>query len=416
MKRVITAIDIGTTKLFGLVGNVSEKGIEIIGKEIIIPPKKWIEKGRIIDIEGVTEGLITLIESLTDQAKERIEWITIGIGGGFIRGKIYSKKMEIVPNGRSIIKSDIQTLEKEIKNMVLIEKGNKEKIIDFISQEYIVDDNLSVENPPIDIHCNRLEIKAHVLTAEINPLHDLESVAKSSGILIEKLYPSSWASAEAVINEEEKKLGCLVIDIGKSTTDIVFFADGKIILTDSLKVGSSNIDIDLSTKFKITVDYAEDLKKTYGRCDYTSFINNRIKNETIQLFGPKGKPIGYTSTKDISEIIFLRVSEIFEELIIKRKLLKLPEYPLKLSQVVITGGGAQLKGITKLAEEIFRVPIRLGIPRPLLNLDKYYQKPEFSTGIGLLLLALKNKEVEREGSALANLFKNFKSWFKKWFY
>ncbi|MCM8819098.1 MAG: cell division protein FtsA [Candidatus Omnitrophica bacterium] len=410
--KIITSIDVGTTKFFGIVGFVSENNIEIIGTEVIKTEEGWIKKGRIGDVEGVANGLIDLTESLRKQTGERIEWINIGIGGGHILGKIYSKKIEILPRGRIINENDIQILEREIKNVNILGDENSREILAIIPQEYIIDNNISVEKSPVGMHGDILEMRAHILTGEINPIKDIYECARRAGLKIENLFPFSWAVAESVISEEEKKLGCLIIDMGKSTTDFVFFHGGKIIWTESLEVGSYHIDYDLSTKFHISLDYAEELKKNYAWGDYKKLINTQKEEiKTVELKTPYGKSLGKVSVEEISKIVYIRVREIFEDLIIKGRLLKTGLYPLGLSEIVLTGGGSKLKEIASVAEEIFQRPVKIGIPQKLFNLDTNYQKQEFSAGIGLLLLASKKIKIEKE-----TFFARIKNWFKRWFY
>lgn len=417
MERVITAIDLGTTKFFGLVGVVSENGIDIRGIDIKQTEEDWIKSGRIGNLEGVAGGLIDLVDSLKKQSKEKIEWVTFSVGGGHIFGKIYAKKVEILPKGRQISKVDIQNLEKEIRNLVVPELEGDREIICIVPQDYVIDNNYqgAVEKPPIGMHGNILEMRAHILTGEINPLRDLNKCANMVGLKVSpNIFPHSWASAEAVINEEEKKLGCLLIDIGKNTTDYVFYSEGKIILTESLKIGSYLVDKDLSMKFHTTIEYAEELKKKYARCDYKNLIEEKREEiKKVEIYNPSGITIGRVSIDEISQVVYLRMREIFEIIweLIQRRVIKSGKTPYKISEVVLTGGGAKLQGIEKLAEEVFQIPTRIGVPLRMFNLDPNYQKPEFSSGIGLLLLASKVAKIEEKG-----IWRKIKEWFSEMFF
>ncbi|MCM8785068.1 MAG: cell division protein FtsA [Candidatus Omnitrophica bacterium] len=414
-EHIITAIDIGTTKFFGLVGLVRETGIEIIASEVKKTEEDWIKDGRIGYKDGVVNGLVELLDSLREQSKEEIKWITVGVGGGHIFGKVYSKKIEILPKGRPINEGDVQLLEREIKNIISSENSGKRDIIYIIPQEFIIDDNpISVGRMPFGMYGDTLEMRAHVLTGESNPIKNINECAKMAGVkLSPEIFPYSWAVAEAVVNEEEKKSGCLIIDFGKSTTDIVLYSEGKIILTDSIKVGSFHINYDLATKYHISFELAEDLKIKYAWCDYKKRFADKRKEEieTVEIFNPKGKSLGKVSTEEISKIVYWRVQHIFEDLILKNRLMKTMYFPTRVSEVIISGGGAKLKGIVKLAEDIFQLPARIGIPQKLMNLDKSYQKTEFSAGIGLLLLASKVIKTEDEP-----FFYRIKKWFKRWLY
>ena len=414
MEKVITIIDIGATKLLGITALVEENNIEIIGIDIKQTEENWLKSGRIVDIEGVASGLIDLVDSLRKQSKERIEWVTIGIGGGYIKGEIYSKKIEIIPNGREINKTDIQIIEREIKNAVIPVLENNRDIIFIIPQEYIIDNNsIPIEKSPIGMHGNILEMRVHIVTGEINPIKDIYKCANIAGLKIEpNLFPYSWGVAEAVVSEEEKKLGCLVIDFGKDTTDFTCYIDGKIILTESLSLGFLLIDADLSYVFHVPIEFAEELKKRYARCDYKKLIEEKeeeIRTKKIEIYTPFGK-ITKVSIEDISHVVYFRLKEIFEMIweFVQKNLMKLRINPLlKISEVVISGGGAKIEGIELLAEEVFQIPVKIGVPQKTFNLDKNYQKPEFSVGFGLLLLA--SKVAKRENKSLIRRF-------KKWIY
>ena len=396
MEKVITVIDIGTTKFLGMTAVIEENNIEIVGVDIKQTEENWIKGGRIIDIEGAASGLIDLIDSLKKQSKERIEWITFGIGGGHIKGEIYSKKIDIIPNGREINKTDIQIIEREIKNAVMPTLENNRDILFIIPQEYIIDNNpIPIEKSPIGMHGNTLEMKAHIVTGEINPIRDIHKCANIIGLKVEpNLFPYAWAVAEAVVNEEEKKLGCLVIDFGKDTTDYACYVDGKIVLTGSLNFGSSWLDADISYIFHTSLDFAEELKKKYAKCNYKKLMDEReeeIKTKKIEVYTPAGKIIK-VSIEDISNVVYCRLKEILEIIwgLIQKNLMSFRINPLvKISEVVISGGGAKLEGIEVLAEEVFQVPVKIGIPQKIFNLDKNYQRPELSAGFGLLLLASK---------------------------
>lgn len=410
-ERVITVVDIGTSKLFGLVGIVRGTEIEVKGTEVIQVEGDWIKSGRIVDIESVSNALIDLIESLREQSKERIEWITVGVGGEYIKGKLYSKKMEIQPKGREITEEDIHTLTREMKNMVMGENGPDKEIMGILPQEYVIDELTTTNKPPIGMHGNTLEIRFHVLTGEINPIKDIYNCVERIGVKIDKyIYPHSWAVAKAVLAEEEKKMGCVVIDIGKGTTDIVVYSDDKLVLTESFKVGSLYIDNDLSLALHTSLQYAEYLKKNYGRCDYPRFIKENKEIKYIEVQNPAGRIVRKTTEEEISKIIYFRVKEILEDFVKKRILEAAPFHTLS-SGVILSGGGAKLKGIVKLTEEIFQLPVRIGLPPRLLGLDQTYQKPEYTSGVGLLFLASTTMG-EEEG----NIWQKIKKWFRDWFF
>ncbi|MCD6408323.1 cell division protein FtsA [bacterium] len=414
-ENLITALDIGSSKIFGITGLVreteNEKDIEVLGTEVAEVSDKIIKRGRIVDIEEATNLIFDVIQSLKEQTGERIEWITIGVGGAFLQGKNYSKKIEIVPPGREIGEPDIQTLEREIRNSIIAGNDTGRKVLYVVPQEYIIDEQNVIKKKPIGMHGNTLEMKVHVITVEVNPLQDILNCIKNAGVQVEKIYPHSWAVAESVLSEEEKKLGCIVVDIGKGTTDFELISDEKILLTHSIKIGSWYIDYDLSIGLHTPLSFAEEIKKKYGWCNYNSLKKEKSEELTriIEIFNPAGQLTKKVKLEEISKIVYERAREILEDFI-KPKVMKTALLNSVAAGVVLSGGGARLKGLEKLCEEIFELPARTGTPCKLFNLDRNFQKPEFSCGIGLLMLASKHQKKKEY-----NFFQKVKNWIKKWF-
>ncbi|MCM8833550.1 MAG: hypothetical protein NC816_06515, partial [Candidatus Omnitrophica bacterium] len=167
-----------------------------------------------------------------------------------------------------------------------------------------------------------------------------------------------------------------------------------------------------ATKYRTTYEFAEELKKKYAWCDYIKRFTNGRKDDIkmVEIINPKGKILKRVSNEEISKIVYWRIQYIFEDLLLKNRLMKTGYFPTRISEVVISGGGAKLKGIVRLAEDIFQLPTRIGIPQRLVNLDKF-QKPEFSAGIGLLLLASKTIKIDEE-----SFLYRIKRWFRRWLY
>jgi len=410
-ENLITGIDIGTNKIFGITGYLSDTGIEVIGTHIEDLSGKLMVKGRIADIEGVTNALFEVFESLSKQVQERIKYVTIGVGGGFVKGNIYSKKTEITPMGREINESDIQFLKKEIKNAIMAGKESGRKVLTILPQSYIIDEQNVITKLPVGMHGNVLETRVLAISVEINPLQDIIHCIESAGGEVENIFPHSWASGEAVLTEEEKEMGCLLIDIGKGTTDISIYYGNTIIETKSFRIGSWHIDNDLSTLLHTPIDLAEELKKNYGYCNYKKLKESKAPQllKEVEIFSPSGKISGKVTVEKISEIVCARVTEILYEFIKPVVIKSSLSSPIGAG-VVITGGGAKLKGIVELASDIFKLPVRIGTPLKFYNLDKNFQQPEYSTGLGLLTLA--SKKIKKRQ---LTFYEKLKELVKKWF-
>jgi cell division protein FtsA len=406
-QNIITAIDIGSSKIFGISGMIQDAGLEVLAAEVVNLPEGIIKQGRIIDIEEAGNCVFEVMEALKSEGMENIDMVTIGIGGSHLKGKIYSRQIEIEPAGREINETDIELLKKELKSSVIADNGNGRKVLYIVPQEYIIDKQNVTRKKPVGMHGNVLEMKVHAITVDINPFQDIINCLKSAGTQVEKVFPHSWAVAESVLSDEEKKLGCLLLDIGKGTTDFAFYANETLQLTDSCKVGGWYVDYDLSVGLHTPLDFAERLKKDYGLCNYRSLIKNNSEqlSKRVDIFSPSGKVSGRASVEEISRIVYERVRELFESFI-KAEVEK--KYLLNTSGagVVISGGSSELKGITELAEEVFGLPARKGNCKTLIHLDANFQKPEFACGVGLLMLASKQERANRTTwkSKVKNIF------------
>ncbi len=413
---IITALDIGTSKIFGISGILRNNGIEVIAVEVQNLPEEVVKKGRIADIEAASNYIFKTLKGLKEIIGEKIVWVTIGIGGGHLKGTLYAKRTEIEPPGREIVNADINHLRKEIKSAAIAANGTDKKVLYTVPQEYKIDNLNKTKKEPVGMHGNVLEMKVQVITVDTNPLKDITKCIKDAGAEIENIYPHSWAVAEATLTEEEKKVGCLLMDIGKATTDITIFSEGSIVITDSLKVGGGNIDIDLAKGLYTPVAFAEEIKKKHGWCNYPSLCKeeDRILTEKVDIFNLSGKLSRKVMVGEISKIVYERMHEIFEDMV-KHKIEKSVLLHTSGSEVVISGGCAKLKGITRLAEDIFEMPARVALPKNLFNLDESFLQPEFSSGIGLLLLASKQERRNEPKTRWEKIWQKTKELTRKWF-
>ncbi|MBN1445668.1 MAG: cell division protein FtsA [Candidatus Omnitrophica bacterium] len=411
-EEIITAIDIGTGKIFGLSGIMKDTGLEVIATDVQTLPEDIIKKGQIADSEEVSNSIFSTLQSLKKNVGERIEWVTIGIGGGHLKGSLISKRISIEPQGREIGETDFQMLKREIKNAVIAANGTGRKVLYSVPQEYRIDDLSGIKKEPVGMHGNTLEMKVHIITVDINQLHNITDCVKNAGAQIENVYPHSWAAAEAVLTEEEKKVGCLLIDIGKGTTDIVFFSEGSIIMTDSIRVGSGNVDVDLAKGLHTPVAFAEEIKKKHGWCNYPKMISEKEKtlSDTVEIFNLSGKLSRTVRVEEISRIVYERMREIFEDFV-KHRVEKPALLHTTGAGVIITGGGAKLKGITDLAESVFELPARASSAKSMFNMDESFQQTEFTTGIGLLMLASKQERKREKPDIIEKAKKLLGKWF-----
>ena len=414
-EEIITALDIGTSKIFGISCILRESGPEAIATNLMNFSEDIVKKGRVADIDEVSNCIYDVLKALRTESGETISNVNIGIGGGHLNGILFPKNIDIEPKGREISETDIQMLKREIQNSISALHGIDRQILYSEPQDYIIDNVNLIKKSPVGMHGNFLQMKVHVLTAEVNPVRDIKDCVKKAGAQVEGIFAHSWAVAEATLSEEEKKLGCLLLDMGKGTTDIVFFSDNSILITDSLKIGGENIDIDISKVLHTPVLYAEELKKKHAWANYPVLLREKspVLSETVDIFDLSGKIATTVTVENISHIVYARILESMEDYI-KGKMEKISLMHSCSSGIIISGGLAKLKGINQLAESVFGLPVRTGIPRGVLNLDKSFQSPEFASAIGTVMLASKREKKKRKKGIrqkIDEIMRIPKSWF-----
>ncbi|HPP13484.1 MAG TPA: cell division protein FtsA, partial [bacterium] len=269
------------------------------------------------------------------------------------------------------------------------------QILHLLPQQYFVDYQSPTRKAPLGLHAHTLEVRVNAITAAVNPIQDIMQCLKRLDIEVELIFPGAWAAAEAVLNEEEKKLGALVIDLGRGTTNIAVYRDNNLVLTNSFRVGGGHVDSDLCMLLHLPANYAEELKKNHGYCNYDTLAaeKNPVLNEELDVFTPAGRLNRKVTVADLSKIVTERTQDILGK-IVRESLVSTRLLPRLSGGVVLTGGSARLKGIVRLAEQIFGLPARIGVPRSRPGLDRSLATPAFSAGIGLLLLA--EKDLRRE--------------------
>ncbi len=385
-EELSVALDLGSNKIFGIVGIGRENKIEVIGSHVVFPEYEIIQNGKVVDMEGATQYISDVMRELEAQTNKPLQFVNIGIGGGFVKGWMVPKETS-VPNNR-IERTDIENIIKEVTEEV--NAGPEKKILNLFPQEYLIDKETIVKKNPEGMFGSSLEARIHVLVAFSNPLQNFIQCIKNSGSMVDKIYPHSWACAELLLSDEEKQLGTLLIDFGKGTTDFLLYISGSLIGTYSLILEGSRIDKDISEILNTTPSIAEDLKKNYGWCNFDILKQEKSEEleKNVEIPSSSGRLKKEVPIGKISEIVYDRITDIFYRL--KTHLEKEQKFSTKMiGNVVITGGSSLLKGLVKRNEQIFEKPVRLGISRKITGLPKQHQTPAFSSGIGTLLLSLK---------------------------
>jgi cell division protein FtsA len=374
--EIVVGLDIGTTKIAAIVGRINEHGkIEILGHgktESI-----GVKRGVVSNIENTVNSIRTVIDEASQKSGVNIKYVNVGIAGQHIkslqhRGGIIRENYE-----DEISKNDVETLH---NNMYNLNMSPGEEIIDVIPQEYVIDNEQGIKEP-VGMLGNSLEANFHIIIGQTTAAKNIYKCVTKTGLEVVDLILEPIASANAVLSEEEKEAGVVLVDIGGGTTDIAIFQDGIIRHTAVIPFGGDVITEDVKEGCTIIRKHAEELKVKFG----SSLASENRDDEIVAIPGLRGRPPKEISLKNLASIIQARMEEIVEHVYYE---IKNSGYEKKLiAGIVLTGGGALLKDLTQLTEFITGMDTRIGYPNEHLAKDvpEELASPMYSTGIGLVI-------------------------------
>ncbi len=404
-ENVIVGLDVGTTKICVVVGEIKAEGIDIIG--VGLCPSKGLRKGIIVNIEGTVNAIKDALKEAELMSGVKIESVFTGIAGGHITG-INSHGVIAVKNNPL----NAEDIKRVIEAATAIALPADREVLHVVPQEFIVDGQGGIKDP-IGMSGVRLEVKVHIVTGAVASAQNIVTACNKAGLEVKDIIIEQFASSEAILNRDEKELGVAVVDIGGGTTDIAVFNQNSIIYTGVIAIGGDLITNDIAVGLRTPIESAEIIKKGYGCC-YGEFVNSDENIEVPGIGGRKPKLLPRTLLVDIVEP---RVEELF--LLIKREIKKSGYYDSLGSGIVLTGGTVLMEGMVELAEEVFELPVRIGIPDSLGALSEAVRSPLYSTSVGLIIYGGKHI-VRREfplkgGKVFDNTFKRMREWFKEFF-
>lgn len=372
----IVGIDIGTTKVVTLIGEVGKNNILKI-KGFGTSECRGMKKGLIVDINEATSSVLRSVEQAEKATKYFIDKAFIGVTGKHISFLTNWSEININSPNHLIRKSDVDRLI-AMANRVNISSSND--IIHTLIKQFVIDDEKGIVDP-IGLSANKLAVELLAVYGSSLQINNVVNTVKSSKIEVEDIILEALASSEAVLTPEEKESGVMVLDIGGGTTDIAIYRDRKMIFTHCLPVGGNLITNDISIGLNITFPKAEEIKKKYANVDYNFYENlNKVNMGEIKINRNKT-----TLNIRLYNIVNSRVKEIFE--LVREKVEEYGYIHSLPCGLVITGGTSCLKGIKALAESVFGIPVRLGLPHEIEGPQEVIGEPIYSTAVGLLKYA-----------------------------
>lgn len=400
-EEIIVGLDVGTTKICAVVGELSGSDINIIG--IGTHPSIGLRKGVVVNIESTVESIQKAVEEAELMAGCEISSVYAGIAGGHITG--FNSRGIVAIKGPEITENDVERVIDAARAVAI---PMDREVIHVLPQEFIVDDQAGIQNP-VGMAGVRLEAKIHIVTGAVTSAHNIVKCCNRSGLDVCDIVLESLASGEAVLTSEERELGTALVDLGGGTSDLAVFSGNNIKHTFVLALGGNNITNDIAVGLRAPIAEAEKIKKKYGTC-----IASKISGEeTIEVPGMGGREPRQLPRQILGEILEPRMEEIFT--LIKREIYREGMENALTSGIVLTGGSALLADATEVAESIFNLPTRLGTPRGINGLVDVVNNPMYATGVGLVLYGAKNQSEKKFRIRDANIFNRLISRMKRWF-
>jgi len=402
---IVVGLDIGTSKVCAVVGEMTERGVEIIG--IGSHPSQGLRKGVVINIEATVNSLTKAIEEAGLMAGCEIHTVFTSISGGHIKG--FNSHGIVAVKNKEVAQRDLERVIDAAKAVAIpIDR----EVLHVLPQDYIIDDQDGIKEP-LGMSGVRLEAKVHIVTGAVTSAQNIIKCCNRSGLNVAEIILAPLAAAETVLTEEERDLGVLLIDMGGGTTDFVLLHDGTVKHTAIIGIGGNHITNDIAAGLRTPFNDAERLKQLYG-CAAARMVT---EDERVQIPNLAGKGSGTVSRQILCEIIEPRLDEIFE--LVQKEIAKSGYENSLASGVVVTGGAMLLPGAIEMAERTFGLPVRLGVPAHVVGLLNVINNPVYAVAVGLVLHGMKRRERNvyrvREDKMLSKVKHRMSDWLSEFF-
>ena len=397
--RKIVGLDIGTNKVAAVVAEVNADGeLEIIG--IGTHHSRGLKKGVVVNIESTVQSIQRAVEEAELMAGCSIESVYAGIAGSHIRS--LNSHGIVAIRDREVYAQDVERVIDAAQAMAI---PADQKILHVLPQEYVIDTQEGVKEP-LGMSGVRLEAKVHMVTCAVNAAQNIEKCIERCGLHVNDIILEQLASSYSILTEDERDLGVCIVDIGGGTTDIAIFTGGAIRHTAVIPIAGDQVTNDIAMALRTPTQNAEDLKIKYA-CALTQLAR---ADEVIKVPGVGDKPARELSRQALAEVVEPRYDELFT--LIQAELRRSGFEDLIAAGIVLTGGAAKMEGVIELAEEIFHMPVSLGVPRNVAGLKDIVRNPVYATGVGLLQYGLeREKEMPvRRSSRKAGALSRVKNW------
>lgn len=370
-KKLIVGLDIGTSKVVAIVGEIGLDGsIEIVG--IGSNPSKGMKKGVVVNIESTVQSIQRAVEEAELMAGCQIHSVYVGIAGSHIRS--LNSHGIVAIKDKEVYRAD---LERVIDAAQAVAIPADQKVLHILPQEYIIDNQEGIKEP-LGMSGVRLEAKVHLVTCAVNAAQNIEKCIRRCGLEVEEIILEQLASSYSVLTDDERELGVCLVDIGGGTTDIAIFTEGSIRHTGVIPIAGDQVTNDIAMALRTPTQHAEEIKIKYA-CALTQLAG---ADDTIKVPSVGDRAPRDLSRQSLAEVVEPRYDELFT--LVQAELRRSGYEDLVPAGVVLTGGTSKMEGVVELAEEIFHMPVRVGYPQTVRGLNDIVRNPIYATSVGLL--------------------------------
>ncbi len=372
---IIVGLDVGTTKICAVVGELVDGELEIRG--VSTSASTGLRKGVVINIESTVESIKNALKTAESFTGVEINAVYVGIAGGHIKG--FNSYGAVGIRGKEVASVDVDRV---IDSAKAVYVPLDREVLHVIPTGYILDGQNGIKDP-VGMMGVRLESKVYIVTGAVTSVQNLLKCCEKVGLEVIDIVFEPLASAEATLTDDEKELGVAIVDIGGGTTDIILYKDGWLRHTSVLGIGGNHFTNDIAVGLRVSVSEAERVKRSFGTAT-TNMVNDSEEIDIVQA--GQGRKI---LRRCLSEVIQPRTEELLD--LIKGELVSCSGYDIAATGVVLTGGGSLLEGLDRMAEAVLGLPVRIGFPRYIKGYTDIINNPMYATGVGLVLHGLETE-------------------------
>jgi cell division protein FtsA len=402
-KNLLVGLDIGTSKIAAIVAEIRpEGGFEIIGMGS--SPSRGLKKGVVVNIESTVNAIQRALEEAELMADCKIREVWTGIAGSHI--KSFNSHGMVAIKDREVGQADVDRVVETAKAIPI---PTDQQILHVLNQEFVIDGQEDVREP-LGMSGVRLEVKVHIVTGAVSAAQNIVKCVRRCGLEVNDLILQPLASATAVLSDDEKDLGVCIVDIGGGTSDIAVFTQGAIRHTAVIPIAGDQITNDIAMALRTPTKEAEEIKRRHG-CALRELADPQ---EMIEVPGVGDRSSRQLSRQTLAEVIEPRAEELYA--LVQAELRRSGFEELLSSGVVITGGSAAMQGMVELGEEVFHMPVRLGLPSYAGGLSEVIRSPRYATGVGLLISGHEQHQRQQiakmQSGSVKHVFERMRKWFE----